>query len=545
MSSKHLPPPSNKEPLTDTDTITLYLVDDDPLVTSSLEAFLSLTFPDYRLQTFNNPEDALTHLLEDTPTLVVSDFLMPEMDGIQFLTNVREQLPETTVILLTGYADKENAIAAVNSANIFKYLEKPWNNDDLKQAITQGVERAQLLAKLRCTIGDLEEAKTALSQYSQQLEGIVAERTQDVQQALAHLEAIVRGSGDGIATIDGHGHVLTVNPTLLNWLGGTVADDILGHPLGQWLTIQQPLTTWLTSLGPEGLGETTLQPSQPHQSGGYPPRPIEISASLMAARDNEPADISHQQWVLICRDLTRRKAEDRLREDFVATLTHDLRVPLLAAIQTLGLLANGSLGELNTQQTDIANMLVTNNQDMLSLVNTLLDIYKYESGQKALLSQTVNLTELAHQVSQQMQALAESHQHTLTVQAQSEQLTVTGDRQELQRVMTNLVGNAIHHTPSGGKITIRVSNDLADGHIGFSVTDTGRGIPEGDLPGLFQRFVQGTSQVRSSGSGLGLYLCKHIIDRHGGHISVVSTTQSQASNTNLAGSTFTVALPNS
>lgn len=526
----------------------IYLVDDAPLVTSSLEAFLGLTFGEYTIKPFNNPLEALKTLEQDQPQLIISDFLMPEMDGIQFLGNARAVLPESTLILLTGYADKENAIAAVNDAHIFKYIEKPWNNEQLKQSVEQGIERANLLIELRNTISELEDAKSALSHYSQQLEGIVAERTKDVQQALSHLEAIVRGSGDGIATISSQGELITANPTLLNWLGKKASikseNSITGQPLADYLNLKEPLTKWLHSLDSDGvgLGETALI-----NAANGTVRPVEISASLLNDDDHEQG-----QWVLIIRDLTKRKAEERLREDFVATLTHDLRVPLLAAIQTLGMLSNGDLGQLTPQQQEVTSMLVTNNEDMLSLVNTLLDIYKYESGRKTLVMQPVNLFNLAERVTKQLTELATSRQHMLTLtpaNQPNERLTINGDKQELQRVLTNLIGNAIHHTPAGGTITVTVmpSNE----HLTFAVSDTGRGIPKDDLDTLFKRFAQGRQNVRSSGSGLGLYLCKQIIGQHNGTINVKSTTQADIdaginggqAGQPTTGSTFTISLP--
>lgn len=197
-------------------------------------------------------------------------------------------------------------------------------------------------------------------------------------------------------------------------------------------------------------------------------------------------------------------------------------------------------------------MLVTNNEDMLSLVNTLLDIYKYESGRKTLVMQPVNLFDLAEHVTKQLAELATSRQHTLTLTPPNqpdERRTINGDKQELQRVLTNLIGNAIHHTPAGGSITVTVTP--SNEHLTFAVSDTGRGIPKEDLGTLFKRFAQGRQNVRSSGSGLGLYLCKQIIRQHGGTINVKSTTQADIdagivggqAGQPTTGSTFAIFLP--
>ncbi len=523
----------------------VFVVDDDPLVTSSVEAFLSLTFDDLVIHTFNNPEVALATLIETPPRLVISDFLMPEMDGIALLSAVREKHPETTTILLTGYADKENAIAAVNQAGIFKYLEKPWRNEDLQLAVENGLERAQLLEDLRTTVTQLQEAQEALTQYNQQLEGIVEERTHDVKQALAHLDAIVRGSGDGIVTVTEQGQVLSVNPTMAEWVAhvraNQLAEDETFPHINGWLMplANQPAKGdfWTTArTGEQDLLEARIGD-----------RPVEVGLSCLSSEPGQlvattATDAQTPAWVLIVRDLTRRKAEERLREDFVATLTHDLRVPILAAIQTLELMANGAVGPMNDKQLELARMLVTNNQDLLSLVNTLLDIYKYESGQKQLLRQPVPMENVGQQVLNQLQAMANSKQKNLKLVAPAGLPSVTGDKQELQRVVTNLVGNAIQHTPANGSVTVRLETaphpfkpkENPKG-LAVSVEDTGRGIPPEDIPKLFMRFAQGTRQVRSSGSGLGLYLSRQIVARHGGELTVTSTVGQ--------GSCFTVWLP--
>ena len=93
------------------------------------------------------------------PDVVISDFLMPGLDGIAFLKAVKEQLPESTLILLTGYADKENAIDAINTVGIYKYIEKPWDNETIKLSIKNGLERARLLGDLRRTISELSQAR--------------------------------------------------------------------------------------------------------------------------------------------------------------------------------------------------------------------------------------------------------------------------------------------------------------------------------------------------------------------------------------------------
>ena len=133
----------------------IVVVDDERIVTSAFKALLKVEgFSDAHF--FNNPEEALDFLIENTPDLVISDFLMPQMNGLEFLKEVKKLHPEVSKILLTGYADKENAIKAINEIGLYRYIEKPWNNDDLILNIKNGIERSYLLSELRKKIGELE-----------------------------------------------------------------------------------------------------------------------------------------------------------------------------------------------------------------------------------------------------------------------------------------------------------------------------------------------------------------------------------------------------
>ena len=148
---------------------TIMLVDDEQMVLTSLASFLTLE-TDYEVLTFTSAKEALQHLEANGRTdLVVSDFLMPEMDGLQFLARVRDMKPEIPRIILTGYADKENAIKAINTIGLYQYIEKPWNNDDLRLVIRNAVEKQQLVKKLSGKIAQINEAYTELADIQQDI----------------------------------------------------------------------------------------------------------------------------------------------------------------------------------------------------------------------------------------------------------------------------------------------------------------------------------------------------------------------------------------
>ncbi|MCH8305035.1 MAG: response regulator [Candidatus Marinimicrobia bacterium] len=142
-------------------TPNLVLVDDEQLVLSSLNSFLSLE-TDYKINTFLSAIEALDFIENNDIDLVLSDYLMPEMDGITFLSKVRKFKPEIPRIILTGYADKENAIKAINEVGIFQYIEKPWDNDDLLIIIRNGLEKQRLIKTLQMKIREIDKANSEL-----------------------------------------------------------------------------------------------------------------------------------------------------------------------------------------------------------------------------------------------------------------------------------------------------------------------------------------------------------------------------------------------
>ncbi len=147
---------------------TVLIVDDEEMVVRSLESFLTLE-TSYEVLTFVSPEKALGALADTRVQVVMADFMMPGMDGISFLKEARETQPEATRILLTGYADKENAIRAINEAGLYHYLEKPWDNEHLKLVIRNGVERSTLFNELASRVEALEEANKELQGFRERL----------------------------------------------------------------------------------------------------------------------------------------------------------------------------------------------------------------------------------------------------------------------------------------------------------------------------------------------------------------------------------------
>lgn len=277
---------------------------------------------------------------------------------------------------------------------------------------------------------------------------------------------------------------------------------------------------------------------------------VTVAAGLDTGADDfirkplEPEELSAR-----VRSLLRLKhsidERDRIaqqREDFVSRLTHDLRTPLVAADRMLHLITKGALGELPEPVREALEAMGRSNNNLLTMVNMLLEVYRYEAGKKPLSLQPVDLVELIREVEQELAPIAEEKGLGLELDLTAAEqdggriYRIMADQLELRRVVTNLVGNALKFTEQG-RVTVRLRSVSAPSGGGkwvtIAVQDTGPGINPLEQAVLFESFR--TSRHRHAGSGLGLNLCRRIVEAHQGKIEFISQVG--------MGSTFTVSLP--
>ncbi len=497
-------------------------VDDEKMVTSAFKTLFKVEgYSDVHL--FNNPVEALEFLKNETPDLIISDFIMPEMNGLEFLKEAKKLHPEVSMILLTGYADKENAIKAINETGLYKYIEKPWDNDDLMLNIKNGIERSHLLENLRNKISELEDAKSQLKRYSEDLEKIVAERTADLSEANKKLSGIINYCADGIVIVDGLGNILQVNPTCENMTG--LSETALCNKKFQEIAYcgKKSLNSSADNVSGEIFGlsddnnEVLLRDYYIVNTLSGIHTPVEINFASISNNENQKAD----KFVGVIRDVSVQKETERLRDDFIATLTHDMRTPLLAAIQTLKYFLEGAIGTLDEKQKVLLSTMLQSNEDLLGLVNALLEVYRFDSGKLELCKTNFDVKDLVEQCFNEIKPLADKKDINLKIEYDlGEDTYLYADRAEIKRVMINLCGNAVNYTDKNGEITVLAK--AQEGDFIFSVSDNGKGIPQEDIPNLFMRFSQGTTRKRSTGTGLGLYLSRQIVEAHGGKIWVDS-----------------------
>ncbi|MBO9540598.1 PAS domain S-box protein [bacterium] len=371
-------------------------------------------------------------------------------------------------------------------------------------------------AQLRATMR-LIEANAAIDFQNQVLERLVAERTQElveinrtletrVQERTRQLaaekqrvEAILHSSADGIVTADAEGRIQDANMAMAH-LAGVAASVLRGMSLSQLLPGLD-----VASLRAHHYREFELDHALSAQS-----TPVSVS---MAPLSGEGAD----SWVLVVRDNSLFKSIERQREDFIATLVHDLRTPVLAAIKALGHLKDDRFGPLAPAQAEVSQAILDSHQDLLAMINSLVDVYRYEGGQKELVLEPVALAPLARRCANELTPLFEAAKVRLETHL-PEEAAAFADALELKRVLINLLSNAIAHSPHGG--TVRLSAETQADRLCVRVTDEGPGLSTDEQGLLFGRFVQ--PRPRAGGSGLGLYLCRQILVAHGGEIGVES-----------------------
>jgi len=209
-----------------------------------------------------------------------------------------------------------------------------------------------------------------------------------------------------------------------------------------------------------------------------------------------------------------------LREDFASTLTHDLKTPLLGAIETLKALQQEKFGVVTRAQRKALETMARSHRTTLQLVETLLDVYRNDTEGLKLNQRPVNLTALAEEAVVELTDLASARRVYISLSyGESDfrkSLWVNGDAFQLQRVFTNLITNGINHSLRGGKVEVVLESHST--YQSVNVLDSGQGITVDELPHLFERFYQGHSDRQAKGAGLGLYLSRQIIEAHGGTI---------------------------
>jgi signal transduction histidine kinase len=260
-------------------------------------------------------------------------------------------------------------------------------------------------------------------------------------------------------------------------------------------------------------------------------RTYQALASPMRDAAGEPGGV-----ITVLRDVTAQKELERMKSNFLSVISHELRTPLHSIKGFVEIILMGKTGPINELQQDFLSTVKEQTMVLQRQINDLLEFSRLESGQIRLQVEPVSLGAVARGVRDKLTPLAESAGLTLINEVPMNLPAVDGDRLRLEQVLTNLVENAIKFTPAGGQVTL--TGRALEDEVEISVHDTGIGIPPSEQERVFDRFYQVDGGVNRlyRGTGLGLTICKHIVEHHRGRIWVESAPHIRP------GSTFYVRL---
>lgn len=227
-------------------------------------------------------------------------------------------------------------------------------------------------------------------------------------------------------------------------------------------------------------------------------------------------DEKHTGYLIIVQDSTVEQEIQNQKETFIATLTHDLKTPVGAQIRALNLILNEKFGPLNDNLRDILTEIQHSCKFMQHMTDNLLTKYKSQNGQLVIVKEPVFIQDIIQRTYRHLKFILEEKNQKLNIEYLTDIQEISLDECEIERVLNNLVINASEFTPENGSITIRVEN-IKD-FIKVSVIDTGWGIPKEEIKTIFNEYYSSAKKFRKVGYGLGLYICKQIIEGHHGRI---------------------------
>ncbi|MGC8835106.1 MAG: sensor histidine kinase, partial [Armatimonadota bacterium] len=266
-------------------------------------------------------------------------------------------------------------------------------------------------------------------------------------------------------------------------------------------------------------------------------REIEVGDLVLMA--NVAAIRSEQGEILgsvaVLRDITRLKEVERIKSQFVSMVSHELRAPVAAIQSYLDLMLSGLAGDDPEQRRHMLTRCSERAKALIALVDDLLQLSRMEAGRVARKLEPVALDDVVREVIELFQNQAAERGISLQLNSSCSVPPILADREDIARVVTNLISNAIKYNKEGGRVDLTVS--CSDGYVRLDVADTGIGIPEQELPRIWEEFHRvKTPETRGiSGTGLGLSIVKKIVDAHHGHLDVESKVGE--------GSVFRVYLP--
>ncbi len=475
---------------------------------------------------------ALTQLRNAQPDVVLLDLSLPDSDGWKTLVHMLREAVRLPVILLTGNRDEALGVKAVQEG-AQDYLFKGYLDcESLTRAIRYAIER--------------KRAELAFKEYQDHLEEMVQERTaelrranrelteqiqhririeREIEDSRNYLDAIISGSHDGIGLVDEAGCFEFGNAALIDTLGWpreeligqsfikVIPEDLHMFILERWAEVQrgEGLPYEVDTIGQDGERHSLLVSHQRITVGAHPKYCV-VTKDITARKRSE---------IELRRAIEQLKAHDKAKTQFVSNVSHELKTPLASMTYAIDNMLKGIVGDMPERQQAYIDMLRADAERLGRAIGDILDMSRLESNTLMLERVTLPFGPFVRHVADALRLQAEENRLTLRVSVDGIGGFVSCDPQKMERVIMNVIRNAVKFTPEEGAIEVAVMRapDVADTLL-LTVTDSGIGIPEEHLEHVTERYFRVGEYV--DGTGLGLAIAKEIVVLHGGALTLRS-----------------------
>ncbi|MFH0976468.1 MAG: ATP-binding protein [Spirochaetota bacterium] len=429
----------------------------------------------YRVTLAANGAEALQAVKNTPPILIISDILMPVMDGYKLCSSVKAdpELKYIPVILLTSLTDPYDIIKGLQ-AGADNFLTKPFNENYL-------LTRIQYLLLNR----ELRKHGKAEMTFEILFRGEKYVINSDKQQILDLLLSVYE------TAIEKNDELAAIREEL----------QILNEGLEE--RVRERTAEIRNEIAERIKAEEELKKYQAHLTELVKERTEKLEVAVAAADE-----------------------ANRAKSDFLANMSHELRTPLNSIIGFSEVLQDSMFGDLNEKQLSYLHYIESSSHHLLDLINDILDLSKVEAGKMELEVSSMNVNETAQMAISMVCEKAIKHRIDLSLKIEPDaDISLEADQRKIKQVLFNLLSNAVKFTPDGGKVALLIGRTHPENDsLMVTVTDTGVGIKPEEIGKLFQEFTQLESSLekRYEGTGLGLALSKKLVELHGGEISVKS-----------------------
>ena len=378
-----------------------------------------------------------------------------------------------------------------------KLIEQNTALSEVREKGKQALEEATLAKK------KAEEARLATLNILEDIEE--ARRAQEVEKN--KVEAVLRSLTDGILMLDQSGRIALVNnkaTSILNIGAEEIFDKKLEDIDGASFKKIKDLLK--AGKGQIEKGEITIEE----------PSEMILEINTASVLDADKKLVLGQ--LIILHDITREKAIERMKSEFVTIAAHQLRTPLSAVKWTLRLILDGDMGPVNKEQADILQKGYQSNERMIVLINDLLNVARIEEGRFIYGFSEISFNELIFEILSDYQGLIKIKNLSIKFEKPEKDCRAKADKEKMKLAVQNLIENAIHYSSPGSTVTIMLNCDKMN--LSFCVRDQGIGIPATQHSRIFGKFfrAQNAMKTETEGTGLGLFITKNIVESHGGKI---------------------------